>query len=142
MPRPRQTVGVQIHGLAEVRRGLRLIDPELQKEFRVEMKGVAEIIAADARSRVPSRSGKAAASIRARSGGNTVFIRAGGARVPYYGWLDFGGTLKPTGRRRNTIRRPKVQGGRFIYPAIEAKQTVLIQRAEQAFDKAKRKAGF
>jgi hypothetical protein len=106
------------------------------------MKSVAELVAADARSRVPSRGGKAAASIRARSGGNTVYIRAGGARVPYYGWLDFGGTLKPKGRRYNTQVRPRIQGGRFIYPAIEAKQSLLIKKAEEAFESAKRKAGF
>lgn len=151
----RPVAEVSITGYAELRRALARLEPELVPELRGGMKRAADVAAAEAARRLtsavsgngarkrPARSrGRAAASVRAVSSGNTIYLKAGGARVPYYGWLDFGGDLKPQGRRRNRQSRPFLKKGRFLYPAIAAKSGEAIRLAEHAFDNATRKAGL
>ncbi|WP_307962251.1 hypothetical protein [Salinispora arenicola] len=55
------------------------------------MNDAAQVVVDWARPRVSRRSGRAARSLRVASTGKAVRVRAGGARVPYYPWLDFGG---------------------------------------------------
>lgn len=135
-------VGVNITGLRELRAGLRKVDRAVLKDLRIDLKRAADLIAADARRRVPVRTGRARASIRSVAGGNTIYIAGGKKKVPYYGWLDFGGTLGPVGRRRNTQHRPKLSEGRYIYPAISAKNRELIEAADRAFRRAARRGGI
>lgn len=135
-------VKIETTGIRELRKALRDTDPELVKEFRREFKAVAEIVAADARSTMPARSGRARGSVRAVSGGNTVYVKGGKATVPYYGWLDFGGVLRPSGRRRGTQFRPVLGDGRYLYPAIRRNRDRLIKAAEATFDRAARKVGL
>jgi len=133
---------VEIKGLKELRRDLGRVEPELKKGFNQELKTVADVVVRDARSRVPVRTGAARDSIRAVSGGNAIFIKAGKARVPYYGWLDFGGVLERIGGRRNTQRRRKKKHGRYIYPAIAANERQLVRAAQKVFDRARRRANL
>jgi hypothetical protein len=142
-------VRVYVTGLAELRRALRVLEPELLAPLRENLKAAGELIAADARSRVTDGSspwdrhpGLAKGSIRATAGGNNVYIIGGKAKSAYYGWLDFGGSLKPTGARTNTQQRPVIKKGRYIYPAISAKGHALVQAVAVAFDEAARKAGL
>lgn len=106
------------------------------------MKGAASSVVVSTRSRMPAITGDARSSVRVVSRGNSIVVAAGSARAPYYGWLDFGGTLRPTGRRRNTITRPRVKGGRYLFPAIKANESRIVRDAEIAFEVAKRKVGF
>ena len=122
------------------------MDPELLKELRGELKKAAEPIAQDARRRVKrsiknrSRStGRAAASIRITAGGNRIRIVGGKKRVPYYGWLDFGGTLHPSGGRRNLQTRPIIRRGRYIYPAIDAGLPDVVRRVDRVVNDTARK---
>ena len=41
-------------------------------------------------------------------------IEAGGSKVPYYPWLDFGGRVG----RRKSVHRPFLKDGRYIYDAF------------------------
>ena len=149
---------VHVTGLRELRAALRTIDKEIAGELREGLKDAANIISDDARQQVPSRSGKAAASIRAVSGGNTIYIKGGGARVPYYGWLEFGGRL-PTKRPATKkalfwsgadhpskyargSKRDKIAEGRYIYPTVERNVPKLVQATAEAFDSARAKAGI
>ena len=129
-------------GLRELQKALRDAGPAHTKHLRQEFKRVAEIVASDARSRLPSRSGRAAGSVRAGGDNRGAFVQGGKKAVPYYAWLDFGGTLRPVGRRRNTQVREQVQGGRAIYPAIRAKRDELLEAAVRSLDNAKREAGL
>ena len=143
-------------GYAELRRSLSRLAPELVPELREGMKYAAEVAAKDAANRLtaavasnnprkrPARStGRAAASIRALSSGNVIYLAAGTAgRVPYYGWLDFGGDLKPKGRRKNRQTRPFLKRGRFLYPAADATAGIALTRAEIAMSAAISKAGL
>lgn len=107
---------IKINGLSEFVRNLRKLDGELPKALRVSLNQAAQIVVDDARPRVPSRSGRARRSVRVASTRDRVRVRGGGARAPYYPWLDFGGRINPTGRF--VIERPFYADGRYIYEAF------------------------
>jgi hypothetical protein len=149
---------INITGLRELRSALRKIDKGLQVELREELKGAVNIVVRDVQGHVPHNTGRAAASVRSTASGDTIYLKAGGARVPYWGWLDFGGRLPdksvsganamdggslmhPVKRVRGG-RRAKLRDGRYIYPAIRRQTPKLVDAAGDAVDKAARKAGF
>lgn len=107
------SVAIQVSGLKEFNKALKQLDSELPKAVRLAMNEAAELVVQEARPGVPSRTGKAAKSIRAQSTRTAVRVGAGGARAPYYPWLDFGGRV---GRRKAT-QRPFSPDGRYLYPA-------------------------
>lgn len=84
--------------------------------------------------------GRAEGSLRTVMSGNRVAIVGGKKRVPYYGWLDFGGRLRAQGGRRNEQYRPRKKKGRYIYPAIDAKRKVVAKAADKAIVAANSKA--
>lgn len=132
--------GVYVSNLAEVRKYLRKIHPDLVPVLREDLKAaiIQNTLPAIMR-KVPKKSGYAQFTIKARSGGNTLYVLAGGKSsvAPYFGWLDFGGTLKGLGRGRNqTITRPIIKRGRYVYPGILETQQRLVEAAGQAVDKA------
>jgi hypothetical protein len=110
--------------------------------FRQEMKTVIDTVTVPAiKQRIPVKSGNARNSVRAVAGGNVYYIKAGNARTPYYGWLDFGGRLTGRGRGRNQIiSRPIVKGGRYIYPGLASTADQLVEAAGRALDQIIQKA--
>lgn len=129
---------IQVEGLAAFRRGLKQIDPQLQKDFRNEILPIARKVADDARGRVPSRSGRARGSIKAGVSGNNAYVQGGKSSVPYYGWLDFGSRTPKSGQPRSTGpwkgsgTGPK--RGRAIYPAIDDNRDHIEREAAKAID--------
>src|SRR5689334_15341087 len=81
---------IKITGLAEFNRALRRMSTDLPKALRQAQNEAAGIVVDWARPRVPVRSGRAARSVRASSTRTAARVTGGGARVPYYPWLDFG----------------------------------------------------
>lgn len=147
--------GVAVEGFAETRKALKQFAAEAEKEFRDELKNSSVMyrIADNASVRIrtatgrnlkrPSRStGRAAGSIRVQSTAKGVFLVGGKATVPYFGWLDFGGALKPEGRRKNRQSRPFLKKGRALYPAISKHRSELGAVAEDAMANARQKAGL
>lgn len=128
---------IKIDGLAAFTRNLRRLDSDLPKTLRVAMNDAAAVVVDWARPRVPRRSGRAARSLRTASTGRAVRVRAGGARVPYYPWLDFGGR---TGRSRS-ISRPYRKQGRYLWAGYSAKSNEVRRRTERALLDAARSAG-
>ena len=110
------------------------------RELRDGLKDAADVVAQEARSRVPSRTGTAKDSIRATAGGNTAYVRGGKARVPYYGFLDFGSRNAVHGNPRSvgpwTGSGSGPRGGRFIYPAIDAKERQIAELVAEAVGRA------
>lgn len=102
---------IKVEGLDAFRKSLKALDSDLPKVLRVAFNRSADIIVNEARPKIPSRSGRARASVKARSSQSAVRIVGGSKRVPYYPWLDFGGRV---GRRRS-VRRPFLKDGRYIY---------------------------
>lgn len=133
---------VGVEGLAELRRALHDVDKALPKKLRTRFKKIGDEVAAEARQHVPVKTGRAQASIRSGASGTTAYVAGGKASVPYYGWLEYGGVLKPTGGRHNTIRRPRKNQGRYLYPAIDKKRGQIEREARAAFEDAAREVGF
>jgi hypothetical protein len=131
-------VAIRVVGLKEFQRNLKKLDHDLPKVLRLALNDVAEVVASDARSLVPRRSGRAAGSVKARSTQTLARVVGGSNRVPYYPWLDFGGRVG----RRNSVSRPVIEGGRYLYPAYfrqrdrgrvqDELSRALIQVARQA----------
>jgi hypothetical protein len=133
---------VRVEGLKELRRALGRIDKSLQKSLRGRLKNVGDKVAALARSKMPSRSGKARSSVKAGVSGNNAYVQGGRKSVPYVPWLDYGGTLRPTGRRRGTQHRLVVRKGRYLYPAIDEMRPDIEDGAVKAFEETKRELGL
>lgn len=133
---------VRIDGLRELNMALRQMGPQVRRAFNKEMRPVAQLVSNAVRAQVPVRSGAARGSVRPSTAGGYLAVRAGGAKAPYYGWLDFGGTLRPSGGRRNTQRRPVFKDGRWIYPTIRRQRGRVQSAAERVITDARRKANL
>lgn len=132
---------LKVEGLAELRRALKGAERmDDRKELAAGLKAAADVVAQDAKSRVPSVTGRARGAIRATSGGNRAFVVGGKASVPYYGWLDFGGRTPVTGNPRS--RGPWAGSGtgptkgRFIYPAFDARDNEVAHLVAEAVERA------
>lgn len=102
---------VRIEGLKEFNRAIRRVDTDLSKVLRKSMNISADVVADWARVRVPRRSGRAQRSVKSQSTPTRARVVGGGARVPYYPWLDFGGKVG----RNESVVRPFSTRGRYIY---------------------------
>ena len=125
---------IRVEGIREVAAALRAIDKGLQKELRDGMKAAAEIVVPEIQARVPHRRGKAAASVKAKGTNRGAGISFGGTKAPYFPWLDFGGSVgrghEPGKANSGAIKRDIVQGGRYVYPAIAAKQPEVREKVD------------
>lgn len=128
---------IKVEGLREFVRDLKKLDSDLPKVLRVAVNEAADVVATDARRRVPTRSGRAAKSIKARSTRTAVRISAGGNRAPYYPWLDFGGKVG----RSKSIRRPFLKYGRYLYAAYGDQQSRFAEVLERSLIDTARSAG-
>lgn len=129
---------IRVEGLVEFQRKLKALDGESQKQIRLVLNDAAELVVTKSRSLVPRRSGAAAASIKAQSTQRQGRVKGGSGRVPYYAWLDFGGSVG----RNNSIKRPFYKDGRYIYKVFDANRDVVQQRMVAGLDRLIRKAGL
>jgi hypothetical protein len=129
---------VEVLGLRELRRNLRQMDRKLPREIRKAGNKAADIVVRHARPRVPVRTGRAAASVRVASTQSAVGVAGGSARVPYYAWLDFGGTInRHTG---HPTRRPFIKRGRYIWAAFGDHRQQVLDAYQDALGDAARDA--
>lgn len=141
---------VQVTNLRQFSGALKRVDRELQAALKADLKALAEPIAAEARNKVPRRSGRAAGSIRAGATTRGAVIRAGGKRAPYYHWLDFGGSTgrghRPGAKWSGSIIREwmgkPVGEGCYVYPAIRKFMPETKAAMGKAIARAGRAAGF
>lgn len=110
MTRPR----IEVAGLREFQRSLRQMDADLPKQIRVVLNASGEIVVKYAQPKIPSKSGRARASMKLRSSQREARLAAGGRRAPYYPWLDFGGAVGPN----DSVQRPFITIGRYVYPTL------------------------
>lgn len=118
---------IKIEGLDQFRANLKVMDRELPKALRLAFNAAADIVVADAKPRVPHKTGRAASTLKARSTQAYSRISAGGNKAPYYPWLDFGGRV---GRARS-VTRPFLKNGRYIYDAYFGNKTRFAEVLEQ-----------
>lgn len=129
---------VEITGLREFQAALKKMDRDLPRQLAKQFKSIAGKVAGQARGTVPHRSGDAAGSIKASGTQKGAFVTGGGARVPYYPWLDFGGAVG----RRKSVKRDFLPGGRYIYPAAHDLSGETFDAAQDAIRDAAKGAGF
>jgi hypothetical protein len=110
----------------------------MPKVLRVGLNSVADVVVNEARPRVPSRSGKARRSVKAKSTRTAVRVAGGGARVPYYPWLDWGGKVG----RGGSVVRPYQRQGRYIYRAYFANRDRFGDMLEDVLVDVARQAGL
>lgn len=140
-------VEIRVDGLADLRKALGQAGQiDDRNTLRDGLKKAANIVAEEARKRVPTRTGRARDSIRATAGGNRAYVVGGKARVPYYGWLDFGSRRPVSGQPRrvgpwaNSGIGPSQ--GRFIYPALDATEQEVASAVAEAVDAALDRLGL
>lgn len=126
---------IRITGLNEFVRSLKTLNNDLPKVLRVAFNAAGEQIIAEARAKVPTKSGRARASVRASSTQKAFRITGGSKRAPHYAWLDFGGTTPRGGKR------PFLRDGRYIYASYFKHRDELAVRLEAALLDAARAAG-
>jgi hypothetical protein len=106
---------IEVGGLAALNRGLRAIDSEAPKQLRLTFNEAAETLVERTRPEIPSVTGAARASMKARSTRTSARVAVGGKRAAYYPWLDFGGEGRVKGR---PAPRPFLKDGRYVYPTL------------------------
>jgi hypothetical protein len=162
------SASIRIDGLADLQSEMKRLSPAIQKEFAKEMQKVAGYVVAEVRGEMQksyaetaaetgrkSRStGRAQSSVRPHFSGNSLYISAGGARAPYYPWLDFGGkgvvgwprkirvATSGHGRYMKKNKRPFIKEGRWLYPTIARVRPEVYRRASAAIERAKKAAHF
>jgi len=132
------TEPIKVQGLAEFRRALKAMDEDAPKKMRLVLNAAVELVGDDARRKVPVRSGRARSSIKEQSGQLEARLVGGSKRVPYYGWLDFGGK---TGRKRSVHRR-WLADGRYMYPAYHANRARIMAKLADGLTDLARDAGL
>lgn len=132
---------VEVEGLRDFLKRLKQVDSNLPKAVRLAMNDAVQIVIDEAKPRIPRRTGRAAASVRAASTRTSSRIRAGGARAPYFPWLDWGGRV---GRKRSVRRTYIPVTGRYLYRAYFKKRDDGSFEAalEDALQKVARDAGI
>ena len=128
---------IKIDGLAAFSRNLRKLDKDLPKALRLAINEATGIVVQEAARRVPVRTGKAKASVKAMSTRTASRIAGGSNRVPYFAWLDFGGR---TGRRKS-VQRAFLKEGRYLYAAYFDKRDEFDETLSRALLRVARQAG-
>lgn len=115
---------VRVDGLKALQKALREIDQNLPKQIRVILNDAATEVIDYAKPKIPTRTGRARASIKARSSQREVRIAVGGTKAPYYPWLDFGGQGR---RNHKPPPRPFLKRGRYLYPGLDARHDQVTE---------------
>lgn len=118
MPSPR----IEIENLRELRSAFAGLEQamDLKNELKDVLRGGAEIVLEEALLRVPVRSGALKGTLRAGGGVTGANIKAGFARVPYAGAIQYG-VEKKTGRPANIKPNP------FLTDAADAKASEVVR---------------
>lgn len=128
---------IRVEGLKEFQANLRKLDSDLPKALRMAFNTAAEMVVDVAKPKVPTLTGKARRSVKARSTRTAARVQGGSKAVPYYPWLDFGGRVG----RNKSIRRPFIKNGRYIYDAYFTNRDEFAEVLEMALIDVARQAG-
>lgn len=119
---------VKISGLNETVRSLKKYGVEVQ-DLKAAFSRIGNVVVAEAKTIVPTLSGRLSATIRASKTQNKSEIRAGSAGVPYAGVQHYGGYNGITGTF-------------YLTKAIENKQGEVIDMMENELNSLARRLGL
>ena len=129
--------GVQIDGIAELKRALREFEPALGRAFQRRLRDIAWDVATDARVRAGTWSKSIPPGISYGAAGRGAYVKYAGS-APTIGRLA---------ENRGTWRHPLFGNTRhwytqsepgFLRPAVAARESVILAEAEAAVEEAKR----
>lgn len=129
---------VVVTGLRDLNKALKAANAEASDEMKAVLKGIAEGVVTDVRSRVPHRTGKAASSYRPRGGVKGASIAWAGPKAAYAPWIEFGGAVG----KGKSVKRPFIKGGRYLYPAINDNMADIEAKVADAIDDITSRYGF
>lgn len=132
------TEPIKISGLAEFNRSLRKLSKDAPKALRLVGNEAAQSVVKGAQAEVPRLTGNAANSIKASSTRTAARVRGGGARVPYYGFLDHGGAVG----RNESVHREFIKTGRYLYPAFDRSRDAVADALNDGLAKVVADAGL
>lgn len=131
---------VRVSGVKELIASLKQVETKLPNELRKAFNEAAKHVTAKAKPMVPVHSGALLTSIKPAStqkSGRVAYTPA--SKVPYAGWIDFGGRI--TGPKGTRIR-PFVKEGRYLFPAAEKERGPVVDTLENELGKLIRRAGL
>lgn len=129
---------IRVAGLRDFQAQLRKMDAGLPRQLRLALNEASNVIIDYAQPRFPRRTGRAAASLKARSSQRVARIALGGRRAPYAPWLDFGGRVGP-GR---SVVRPFIRDGRYVYKGLAVKRSEVTEIMAAGLAQLARDAGL
>jgi hypothetical protein len=130
---------IQVTGLREFQRALKAMDAGLPKQLRLALNEASKEVIDYAAARMPKRTGRAAASLKARSTQKAARVGLGGGKAPYAPWLDFGGEGRVKGR---PARREFIKSGRYVYKGLEVKRDKVTEIMSEALTQLAKDAGL
>lgn len=126
--------------MAEARRLARRfkgLGDDVQKDVNREIGLLTGRMVSRIRARVPAKSGRARASVKAKGGK----ITGGGPGAVHYPWLEFGGSTKVPGAGRR-VKRRVIKEGRYIFPVIAEQRDANLKAVEKAVERTAEKHGL
>ena len=129
---------IGIDGLAQFNRSLRQVGPEAPKKLRLALNSVSDLLVTRTVPTIPTRTGAARRSMKARSTRTSARVAVGGRLAPYFPWLDFGGR---TGRNRS-VERPFYKDGRYVFPTLKKITPEVQDKLRDSLDDVARAAGL
>ncbi|MCG3757370.1 hypothetical protein [Amycolatopsis sp. Poz14] len=132
---------IRVEGWRELSRSLRRVNTELPKGLRLAANSAAQLVVNEAKPRVPvgpGKGGHASSSIKAASTRTAARVQGGGAKYPYYPWLDFGGKVG----RKKAVSRPFMKTGRYLWKSYADQQERVAQKLDDALRSVVEGAGI
>lgn len=115
---------IRVEGLKELHNSMKKLNSDLAKQLRLVNKTAAQLVADNAAERVPVLTGRLKKSIKALGQARSATVKEGSAKIPYAGFIDFGGTINFKTSSR-VIERPFIKEGRILFPALHAEQAKI-----------------
>jgi len=117
-------VEMRIRGVDEIVATLPRFGEKVMAASVVPLRVAAEQTADETRIRLPRKTGRLAGSVRvANRKGRRQRVSMGRAKVPYAGWIEFGGNRPHP--------RPFISEGRYLFPAAERHRAPLKHDLEK-----------
>jgi hypothetical protein len=129
---------IGVAGLREASKALRQVDKDAPKGLRLAFNDAANLLVDRTRPKIPSRSGRGRASLKAKSTRTSARVSIGGARARHMPWLDFGGA----GPNNRPAARPFYSEGRYVYPTLREIRPEITDVLNEGLLRVVRDAGL
>lgn len=120
---------IDTYGIDELRDALRDFDQAALRMVSTAARWAAQVVAADARTRVPRRTGRLARTIRPSGRRGYALVRAGRG-IPYEGPIHFGWNRHRDRARR--IRGGPISAQPFLTDALAARRAEAVATFERS----------